>query len=74
MHRFSPHSTRAIKGRKNGVKKNKITRHNKEQLLINNLLELGYSYERATNCLVYIENTDINSALNFFELIETTLL
>jgi hypothetical protein len=75
MHRFSPYSTRAIKGRKNGVKKNKQNKHihNKENTLVDNLLELGYSYERAIGCLSYIENKTIEEALNFFEFIEPLL-
>jgi len=75
MHRFSPHSTRAIKGRKNGVKthKRKITGFEKENMLVGNLLDLGYSFERAVGCLSYIESISLDEALNFFEHIEPKL-
>jgi len=75
MHRFSPHSTRAIKGRKNGVKthKRKITGFEKENLLVGHLLDLGYSFERAVGCLSYIENISLDEALHFFEHIEPQL-
>ena len=75
MHRFSPYSTRAIKGRKNGVKthKRKITGFEKENILVGHLLDLGYPYERAVGCLSYIENISLDQALHFFEHIEPQL-
>ncbi len=77
MHRFSPYSTGAIKGRNNGKKKNKkkkLTKIDKETNLLQQLITLGYDYERSNACIPYLEKIDINNALDFFENIEPYLL
>jgi hypothetical protein len=76
MHRFSPYSTRAIKGRKNGVRKKKIHKvasHSQlenelsDDELVWQLLSLGYSFDQSIGCLSYIEKKTINCAIDFFE-------
>jgi len=68
MHRFSPHSNRGIKGRKNGVRVPKPPKPTKAELennLVNQLINLGYSFERANGCLSYLDKPEINLALDF---------
>lgn len=67
-HRFSPYSTGAIKGRNNGKKiKRKKKKTNNELLLINQLVSIGFSYENSNACIPYLEEKNINHALDFFE-------
>ena len=68
MHRFSPYSTRAIKGRKNGVKVKKKKKILNDNDLVNLLLEKGYSFEMAYGCISYLENKTLNDAIYFLEI------
>ena len=74
MHRFSPFSTGAIKKTKKPKKKYKYTKEEKETLLINQLLTMGFSYDRAYGCLYYLEKPTIHYALDFFQHIEPNII
>ena len=74
MHRFSPYSTGAIKGRNNGKKKKKMTREHKEKVLLQQLQQFGFSFERADACIPYLEKIDLHHALDFFNNIEPNLI
>lgn len=69
MHRFSPYSTRAIKGRKNGVRirKKKIDKSLSENNLVDHLMDMGYSFEEARGCIPYLEKKNIKHAVDFIE-------
>tara|TARA_B100000524_G_scaffold347416_2_gene249341 strand:+ start:1038 stop:1268 length:231 start_codon:yes stop_codon:yes gene_type:complete len=69
MHRFSPYSTRAIKGRKNGVRirKKKIDKSLSENNLVDHLMDMGYSFEEAWGCIPYLEKKNIKHAVDFIE-------
>ena len=64
-HRWSLRSTGVIKSYNNGklIKKDKSLLENN---LVNNLLDLGFTYEQSIGCLAYLEVKDLNHALDFF--------
>ena len=62
-HRWSPLSTGAIKSYNNGKK---LKRNEIENNLVNELMDLGFSFEESVGCLDYLEKKDLNNALIFF--------
>ena len=73
-HRFSPRTNGGIKRSKKVVydisKKCKNCKF-REESLIKQIMELGYSYEIATGCIPYLEFYEINAALTvIYKLLE----
>ena len=71
-HRWSLRSTRVIKNYNNG-KFRKIDKSILENNLVDDLLNLGFSYEQSIGCLSYLEKKDLNHALDFLNNIEEKL-
>ena len=64
-HRWSPLSTGAIKSYNNGKKIKKKKNNEIENNLVDELMDLGFSFEESVGCLDYLEKKDLNNALIF---------
>jgi hypothetical protein len=71
FHRFSPRTNGGVKRDPPRKHKIKQTSKAKRANLMEELMELGYSYEVANGCIPYLESYEINAALTvIYELLE----